>query len=183
MNQREKILIGIAIVVALAFGLPMVVSAFGSSDATEATLARMHENRKQKERQAEQMLQQTKELRPQVERLAWNLPPEQLRQEIVRKVSNVAQAANVNLVTTRPIKPRPLDVMTEVSVELHITTSQANLVRFLYPLQTQGSRLSVDRIRIAANTGTYLLDVDLTVSGYTLQTPTDTPANTARSNT
>ncbi|MBW3625477.1 MAG: type II secretion system protein M [Armatimonadetes bacterium] len=182
MNQREKILIGIAAVVVVALGAPMAVSAFGSSEATERAIARLQTERREKEQAAERYEKLAEDLRPQVHRYAFDLPPEQLRQQIVRKVTNLAQASNVTLVTTRPLKPRPLEVLTEVSVELHLTGSLPQLVRFLHPLQQPGSRFSVDRLRLsAANAQTDLLDVNLTVSGYTLKVPEQETTTTRRS--
>jgi Tfp pilus assembly protein PilO len=182
LKQREKILIGLALAVALVFGTPMVMSAFGSSESTEQAVAKLQAQRREKERAAERLGKQTEEVRPQVERMAWNVPPEGLRQEIVRKVSNLAQASNVTLVSTRPLKPRSLDVLTEVTVELHVTATLPNLVRFLFPLQQPGSRLTVDRLRLAAtNTETDLLDVDMNVSGYTLQVPAEPKSAATRS--
>lgn len=182
MKQREKIMIGVAVAVAVAFGTPMALSAFGSSEDTELTIARLRDERREKDKAAELLEERTERLKPQVERLAWNVPPEQLRQEIVRKVSNLAQAANVTLVTTRPLKPRSLDVMTEVSVELHVTAPLPRLVQFLHPLQQPGSRFSVDRLRIAsASQESDLLDVNMTVSGYTLNVQAEEKAAPARS--
>jgi Tfp pilus assembly protein PilO len=182
LNQREKIMIGLAVAVALVFGTPMVMSAFGSSESTEQAVARLQVQRRDKEQAAQRLEKQTDQLRPQVERMAWNVPPEQLRQEIVRKISNLAQASNVTLVSTRPLKPRSLDVITEVTVELHVSATLPHLVQFLFPLQQPGSRLTVDRLRLSAtNTDTDLLDVDLNVSGYTLQVPAEAKAAGARS--
>jgi hypothetical protein len=114
--------------------------------------------------------------------MAWDVPPEQLRREIVRKVTSVAQASGATLVTTRPLKPRNLDLLTEVSVEMHLSTTLPKLVKFLYPLQQPSSRLTVDRLRLTATTTeTELLDVDVTVSGYTLQVPQEATAATRRS--
>jgi Tfp pilus assembly protein PilO len=181
LNQREKVLVGIAVVVALVFGVPMALGALKSGPSTEQQVARLKQERRSKEAEARTVETNIKRMEPQVHVMAWDVPPEQLRQDIVRKVSAVAQASGVTLVTTRPLKPRGLDLLTEVSVELHLTTPLPKLVKFLYPLQQPSSRLTVDRLRMTATTTeSNLLDVDVTVSGYTLQVPQDTTAATRR---
>ena len=174
-------LVGAAVVVVLVMGVPMAVSAFGSSQSVDQTLAKMRSDQADKQRQTKATLARTAHLKPQVQALAWNVSPDQLRQEIVRKLSLLAGNAGLTLVTTRPLKPRPLDVMTEVSVDLHLTGTLPGLVKFLYPLQAPTSRLTVDRLRMSAtNADTDLLDIDMTVSGYTLQVPAEATGTGAR---
>lgn len=181
MNQREKIIVGAAVLVAVLFGVPVAMDAMNSGANLDTTLARMETNRRTKEQEAARLDAKVKVLRPQVEALAWNVPPDQLRQQMVQRVTAFAQQAQVGVTTTRPLKPRSLDVMTEVSIEMHVSATLPQLVRFLYPLQQPGSKMTVDRLRIAsANAETDLLDVDMTVSGYTLQTPDDVRATAPR---
>jgi Tfp pilus assembly protein PilO len=182
LNQREKVMVGVAVAVALAFGVPMALGALNSGPSTDQQVARLRQERRSKAAEERTVEKNTKQLEPQVRMMAWDVPPEQLRQEIVRKVSSIAQASGATLVTTRPLKPRGLDLVTEVSVELHLTTTLPKLVKFLYPLQQPSNRLTVDRLRMAATTTeSDLLDVDLTVSGYTLQVPQEATAATRRS--
>jgi hypothetical protein len=168
---------GLCAAVVLAFGVPMAVGAMGSTQNADQQIAKLKTQKAEKEEETAAIARQIKTLQPKVQALAWNVSPDQLRQDMIRKLSAIAQSSGATLVTTRPSKPRDLDVMTEVSIEMHLSTSLPSLVKFLYPLQQPDSRFSVDRLRMSAtNTETNLLDVDLTVSAYTLQPSTDEKA-------
>ena len=174
MNQREKALIGIAVAVTVVIGGTMLADSLGAAGSTDRKIRQLQTDRRDKETAAKRLVENVKRMEPQVDALAWDVTPDQLRQEIVRRVLSVSQTAGVTVVNYRPLKPRPLDVLTEVSVDYNLTGTLPNLVKMLYPLQQPNSRLSVDRIRIAAtNTESDVLNVALTVSGYTSRVPAE----------
>ena len=174
MNQREKILVGAAVVVAGFFGAPVAMDALGTTQNVDQTIARLKESKRSKEADARSLSKQIEQLQPRVRAIASSQTPDQLRQEMVRRLNQLSQSSGVTLVTTRPLKPRNLEYMTEVSVEMHLTGNLASLVKFVHPIQQPSSRLSIDRLRLsAANTESDVLDIDMTVSGYTLQAPTE----------
>jgi Tfp pilus assembly protein PilO len=182
VNQRERILVAACAIVVVVFGAPVALDAMNAGPSADQKIASLKSQKADKLDEAANLDKRVNALKPKVDALAYNVSSYQLSQTMIRRLSELAQSTGVTLVTARPIKPRDLDVMTEVSVELHVSTDLSNLVKFLYPLQQPDSKFTVDRLRLSATTsGESSLDADVTISSYTMQSDAAPTKATSRS--
>lgn len=168
MSQREKILVLICVVVVLALGLPMLLGAIAGGGSNGTTISEVRRQAAEARKQSQRLRIEMAGLQPQVQRLAWSEPPDVVFPQVARTIAELGRKGRVTIPSIRSMKSRPLDVLTEVPVEVNVSADFPSLVRFLYMLQDPQVRLSLDRVRITGtDPETDRVSVELGASTYT----------------
>jgi hypothetical protein len=174
LNKREKILILLAVVTTLALGLPAIFQNDTARIVTGKGLskAEIHTRQQRAERAVKEAEKAIAVQEPMVHTLGWSESPDALVPVLVQKLEKIAKASGVSLSRYQPVKPRSLDNLMEVSLEMRFSTSFPTAVKFLYNIQQPDTKVSVDVVRISSSDSeSDNVDVDVRISAYSLQPP------------
>lgn len=171
LSVREKILIALALLVALVFDIPALQGMWDTFAGTGGlTVEKVHLQRQQLQQKITQLQESEEQLKGKVAQLGYEQPAETIIPFLVRKIEAQARADQVHLNSLRPLRPRNLEVVTEITLEVQLKADFPNFVRFLYALYDPELKLSIDRVRISSgNEETGEVDVDLALSAYSLK--------------
>ncbi|MGQ9523793.1 MAG: type 4a pilus biogenesis protein PilO [Armatimonadota bacterium] len=184
LSVREKVLIALAILVALLVGLPSLFAngTMREMVSTEAMRASILERQRKAERAIKLAEEAIAECEPLVRKLGWQEPPDALVPTLVQKLEQLAQESGVELSSYRPVKPKSLGAVTEVALEIHFTAPFPTTAKFIYALQRPETKVSVDVLRISsADSESDKVDVDVRICAYSLQSaPASATATVSR---
>lgn len=171
LSVREKILIILALLVALVFGIPALQEVWGTFAGTGGlTVEKVRLQRRQLQQEISQLQEREEQLKDKVAQLGYEQPAETIIPLLVRKIETQAQANRIHLNSLRPLRPRNLEVVTEITLEVQLKADFPNFVHFLYALYDPKLKLSIDRVRISSgNEEIGEVEVDLALSAYSLK--------------
>jgi Tfp pilus assembly protein PilO len=173
LTLREKILIALAAVVALVIGLPSLLSS-GTLQVTgnsEQKRAAIIQRQKKAEKAIEYAQAVIAEQEPKVRELGWEQSADELVPILVQNLERIAETSGVALTSYRPLKPKSLETLTEVPLEMSLTAPFPAVVKFLYYLQQPSMKVSIDTVRISsANAESDTVDVNIRITAYSLKT-------------
>lgn len=168
LTPRERTLIGAGIVVALAIGVPGLLS---PSAPAGRTLASAKQERREVQAELGRVRREIEALQAGVEGRISTGDSQALVGRMVQASEGAARAAGLRVTDLKPAAPEKVSGLQRVAVQMTLTASFAQSVRFLYELERSGrastERFQVDDLQMAATDPRKdLLALELRVVGF-----------------
>lgn len=168
LSPRERMLIILGIGVALLIGVPGLLD-----DPTPkgASLTRLKQDRRAMQQQLARVRLENEALTEAIERRISKATPRQLIQRMVQSSQTAAKMAGLRIEDLKPITDDGFAGLQRITLEMSLSASFADTVRFLYELERAG-RLStagfqVDDLQMTAtDPRSDTLDLELRLIGF-----------------
>ena len=159
LSRRERFLVLTALAVALAIGLPGLLTLPGAKGATP------EEARGQRRVVAAELARVRREvasLRTAVERRLASGSPDALVPQMVHAAQAAAAAARVRLSDVKPAPVEDAEGLRRLPLDVSLSAPFSPALRFLFELERRDRRFRVERLRLsAAGSGGDSLDIDV----------------------
>ena len=172
-SKREKLLLLVGIPVVLIvlawnFLVPPAATTtqnglLSTADAKQKLSAAGIDNR--------QMLAEQDRMDPEIEKMSYKIPAEQLVPRLIRNLQTIADKSGVHLREIKPIRGKKLKSNAGVRVPVEVrfkAAFQPDAIRFLYYVEATNSRMVVDKINItSADPRFKTVEVSATITVFT----------------
>lgn len=168
LSPRERMIIIVGIGVALLIGVPGLLDA---PTPKGASLARLKQDRRAVQQQLARTRRDNEALESAIEQRISQGTSRQLIQRMVQSSQSAARMAGLRIVDLKPITDDGFSGLQRVSLQLSLSASFPDTVRFLYELERAG-RLSSAGFRVddlqmtATNARSDALDLELRLIGF-----------------
>lgn len=173
LSKRDRTLLILMIVVVIG-ALALVLAPSGKAGATSRNQLPLEEARHKNiaaKVQLKQLATEQTLLKPQIARLTYNMPAEQLTAYVTEDLYKLADRAGVHIREIKPLRSRTLPdgSVARVPVEVRFRAPfQPNVMRFLYFTEDPAHKMVVDKINItSSDTRLKSVDVDAQITVYT----------------
>ena len=172
-SKREKlmILLGVPIVfIVLAWN---ILSPAGGQTAQKGLLSTDAARKKLTEatRENTRMRAEQDKMDPDIEKMSYTIPAEQLVPRLIRNLQTIADKSGVHLREIKPIRGKKLKSNAGVRVPVEVrfkAAFQPDAIRFLYHVEQADSRMVVDKINISSADPRFkTVEVSATITVFT----------------
>jgi len=172
VSRREQVLLLVCVLVVAVIGVPALLG--GNTAVVVKGNGLSKQSIDQRRAEAERTIRRAKETiatqQPIVSKMGWTEDPDSLTPILVQKLEALARRTGLTLTNYKHLKPKALDAVTQVPLEMQFTAPFPTAVRFLYELQKPETKVSIDMVRISsADTESDTVDVDVRISAYSLK--------------
>lgn len=172
-NKRERLL--------MIFGIPLVLivlawnflSPPAGQTSQKGMLSAADARKKLDEVKRENTRMRTEEdkMDPDIDKMSYNVPAEQLVPRVIRNLQTIADKSGVHLREIKPIRGKKLKSNAGVRVPVEVRFKapfQPDAIRFLYHVEETDSRMVVDKINItSADPRFKTVEVSATITVFT----------------
>ncbi len=134
-----------------------------TEDAVKKLATAVHDNK--------QMHAEQDKMDPDIEKMSYQIPAEQLVPQLIRSLQTLADKSGVHLREIKPIRPKKLKSNAGVRVPVEVrfkATFQPDAIRFLYHVEQSDSRMVVDKINItSADPRFKTVEISATITVFT----------------
>ncbi len=168
ITPRERLIIIIGIGVALLIGVPGLLDA---PTPQGTSLSRIKQDRRTVQQQLARVREENEALTTAIEARMSRGTPRQLIQRMVQSSQTAARMAGLRIVDLKPVSDDSSAGIQRVSLQLSLSASFPDTVRFLYELERAGrlstSGFEVDDLQMTAtNPRSDTLDLELRLIGF-----------------
>ena len=173
LSKRDKGLLGlmVAVILVAAFLLLTPSSKGGASSRNQLPLEEARHENLTTRKQLKAIDDEQKLLKPEISRLTFNMPAEQLTAHVTEDLYILADRAGVHIREIKPLRSRVLTNGSVASVPVEVrfrAPFQPNVMRFLYYTEDPARKMVVDKINItSSDTHLKSVDVDAQITVYT----------------
>ena len=172
-SKREKLLLILAIPIVLIILAWNLLSPPPTAAARTGLLSSEDAKKKLHDAQSDnlKMLAEQNKMDPEIDKMSYKIPAEQLVPRLIRNLQTIADKAGVHLREVKPIRGKKLKSNAGVRVPVEVRFKAAfkpDAIRFLYQLEAQDSRMVVDKINItSADPRFKTVEVSATITVFT----------------
>ena len=173
LSKRDRNLLIVMLIVIVGAAI-LLLTPSGKGAAAGGSKLSLEEAHRQniKTRLQEKALEDDqKRLRPQVSRLTYNIPAEQLTTQMSEDLYALADRAGVHIREIKPLRSRALPDGSAARVPLQVrfrAPFQPNVMRFLYFTEDPANKMVVDKINInSTDARAKSVDVDAQITVFT----------------
>ncbi len=174
LSKRDRnLLIVMLLVIVSAVALTLTPSGKGGAAAagSKLPLEEAHRQNIKTRLQEKGLAEERKRLQPQVARLTYNMPAEQLTAHISEDLYRLADRAGVHIREIKPLRSRPLPdgSVSRVPLEVRFRAPfQPNVMRFLYFAEDPANKMVVEKFNITSTDARLKsVDVDAQITVFT----------------
>jgi hypothetical protein len=173
INPRERamLLIGAVIVVGALAWNALNPPATAGQKGKILTAEEAERKKSDSLKEIKRMVQEQEAIQPQIARLAYKRPPDELVPRLIRDLQRLAKQANVRLMEIKPQRSRPLagSKMEKVSIDIRLRAPfQPNVMHFFYLAEAPEGRMTVEKFNIAsADSRLKSVDVSAQITVFT----------------
>jgi Tfp pilus assembly protein PilO len=111
-------------------------------------------------------------LKPEIEKLVYKEPPDQLLPQAIRTLQAYAKESGIHLREIKPLRAKQTGALTRVPLSIRFTSGFDKTVPFLYRVEDPAGRIVVDKLNVSASDPkTRMVDVEAQVSLFTRAAP------------
>jgi Tfp pilus assembly protein PilO len=167
MSRRERNLVLAAVAVALIIGVPGLLFPPSSARGKVRSLAAEQRARTQVTAEMGRAQAEVERLEMAVNARAFEGTERELVRRLVQAAQAAAKKASVRLDDLKPLPTENVSGLECVPVQVRLSSRFAEAARFLYEVQQQNPRCSVDQFRmVATDPRSDRLEIELRVVGY-----------------
>ena len=154
MQPRERNLFILAGVVAVGAALFSILNPSGASTARKGVLISAEAAEAKREvslKELKQINLSSGTIEPNIEKMAFNRPAEELIPRVVRDLQRIARQSNIRLQEVKPQRSRPLSSGQGEKVPIDIrfrAPFQPNVTRFLYFVEAPEGKMAIEKFNI-----------------------------------
>jgi Tfp pilus assembly protein PilO len=165
LSKREQLLIGAAVVVAVAVGVPGLLS--GPASGAGGPLPEAERKHNAVMADLVRTRGEMNGMQDQIDRHVSTGTPRDLVERMLGEAQAAAKTAGLTLTDLKPDQPESIAGLRRVPVQITLSAAFPRVVRFLYELEQKNPRVRVDSLRIVSgDTRSERLDLELRLVSY-----------------